>query len=164
MRRTFIPFLILMALWLVLSGHYTPFLIGLGALSCAFSLWLVRRLGSEPDWVWLGRALPALLRYMPWLIREVIRSNLDLCRRIWHPALPIQPQILRVPAQQRTALGVSLFANSITLTPGTLSIELRRGEIEVHALSDVSAADLAGGEMHRRVLAVDAAATRDTEA
>ena len=54
MRRTFIPFLILMALWLVLSGHYTPFLIALGALSCAFSLWLVRRLGSEPDWVWLA--------------------------------------------------------------------------------------------------------------
>ena len=144
-----------MAVWLLLSGHYSPLLIGLGAVSCGLSLWLSRRLGADPDWPVLARMVPGLAGYLPWLVLAVVKSNLDLCRRIWHPALPIQPQVLRVQSSQETGLGITAFANSITLTPGTLSLEVLPGEIEVHALSDVSARDLASGEMNRRVRALE---------
>jgi len=146
----------LVALWLALSGHYTPLLLGLGGASVAVCLWVATRMG-----VFRAEAVPGrfhLLRsveYAAWLAREVVISAWDVSKRIIDPALPISPTVARLPVDQRSDAGRTIYANSITLTPGTVSIDLSDDTVEVHALTAEGAEALAGGEMNRRVAALE---------
>lgn len=149
----------LFAAWLLWSGHYTPLLLGLGAASCVLVVLLLRRmeiLDAEGQPLHL---ILDILRYLPWLMKEVVLSNLDVARRILHPALPISPCVVRVRALQKTPLGQVIFANSITLTPGTLTLRLREGYVVVHALTREGAAALEAGEMNRRVRDLEGASS-----
>ncbi|MDG2380198.1 MAG: Na+/H+ antiporter subunit E [Pirellulaceae bacterium] len=142
----------LLLVWLLWSGHPTVFLISLGLLSIAFTLWTVHCMGildEESVPVWLG--LKPFTRYLPWLTKEIVSSNLDVARRIADPKLPISPSMIYVKSDQKTAVGRVIMANSITLTPGTISVELQDGFIQVHALSHEGAAEDLSGEMNRRV-------------
>ncbi len=145
-------FLTLFAFWLLLSGHYTGFLMTAGIL-CALGVVLFARrmdvVDQEGHPVHL--APRALLVYWPWLVKEIIKSALQVSAIILHPRLPISPTLLRVRATQKTDVGRTTFANSITLTPGTISVEVGEDEILVHALTRGSAEGLADGEMDRRV-------------
>ena len=85
--------------------------------------------------------------YLVWLAVEVLKANLDVVKRVLNPSLPISPCIARLQAPQRTALGKVIYADSITLTPGTVSIELDEETILVHAISEDGIADLRGGGM-----------------
>jgi multicomponent Na+:H+ antiporter subunit E len=150
--------LVLCATWLLWSGHYTGLLIGLGALSCLGVVALVGRMRILDD-----EALPLRLawraaRYLPWLLWQIVLANLDVARRILDPRLPIQPHLLRLPAGQRSELGRVIYANSITLTPGTVTVTIEGGAFTVHALSRAAAEDLRGGEMDRRVREVEGSA------
>ena len=156
MKRALSLFLLLFAFWLLLSGHYDFWFIGLGFISSASAVFLVRRMGIVDAEGLPLDLVPGLLRYAPWLFGTVIQANFDVARRILHPRLPITPTVIRVPAEQRTAPGRVSFANSITLTPGTISLEVSDDEIEVHALSVDAADDLQSGEMGRRVVALEA--------
>jgi len=89
--------------------------------------------------------------YIPWLLWQIFKSNLEIARIILARRMPVSPRLLRVRASQRTAVGQVIYANSITLTPGTISLDLRDGQILVHALTKESAAGVEGGEMDRRV-------------
>ena len=156
MKRALSLFLLLFAFWLLLSGHYDFWFIGLGFISSASAVFLARRMGIVDAEGLPLDLVPGLLRYAPWLFGTVIRANVDVARRILHPRLPITPTVIRVPAEQRTAPGRVSYANSITLTPGTISLEVSNDEIEVHALSVDAAEDLQSGEMGRRVVALEA--------
>ncbi|MDZ7747874.1 MAG: Na+/H+ antiporter subunit E [Halofilum sp. (in: g-proteobacteria)] len=156
MNKIAIPALGLFLLWLLLSGHYTVLVTSLGVASCLGVTVLANRLGVlEPD----GRSFAFLSRlalYVPWLAKEIVVSNIEVTRLIWHPRLPIRPQVIRTPSSQRTALGLASFANSITLTPGTLSLDADEpGVVVVHAIGDVTAEGLQTGEMDRRVTALE---------
>ena len=89
--------------------------------------------------------------YLPWLVVEIAKANLDVVRRILPGGPTISPTLIRVRASQDSDLGRVIFANSITLTPGTVSVEVHETEILVHALSRDGAEGLAEGEMDRRV-------------
>ena len=130
-------------------------LIALGVLSSLFTVLLARRMGIVDSEGLPLNLIPGLLRYLPWLCWIVIRSNLDVAGRILHPRLPITPTVVRVPAEQQTAAGRTTYANSITLTPGTISLELTDDEIEVHVLSTDALDDLIDGKMARRVTAME---------
>lgn len=156
MKRALSLFLLLFAFWLLLSGHYDFWFIGLGFISSASAVFLARRMGIVDAEGLPLDLVPGLLRYAPWLFGTVIQANFDVARRILHPRLPITPTVIRVPAEQRTAPGRVSYANSITLTPGTISLEVSDDEIEVHALSVDAAEDLQSGEMGRRVVALEA--------
>ena len=156
MKRASTLFLLLFAFWLLLSGHYQFCFIGLGFISSASAVFLARRMGIVDAEGLPLDLVPGLLRYAPWLFGTVIQANFDVARRILHPRLPITPTVIRVPAEQRTAPGRVSYANSITLTPGTISLEVSDDEIEVHALSVDAAEDLQSGEMGRRVVALEA--------
>ena len=155
MKRALSLFLLLFAFWLLLSGHYDFWFIGLGFISSASAVFLARRMGIVDAEGLPLDLVPGLLRYAPWLFGTVIQANFDVARRILHPRLPITPTVIRVPAEQRTAPGRVSYANSITLTPGTISLEVSDDEIEVHALSVDAAEDLQSGEMGRRVAALE---------
>jgi multicomponent Na+:H+ antiporter subunit E len=143
--------LALFAVWLLWSGHLEPLLVGFGAASSVLVVLMMARLrtiDSETVPLSLAKGAPA---FLPWLTWQIMKSNWDVARRILMPHIPISPRIVRVRAGQRTELGRSIYANSITLTPGTVAIDLEGDEITVHALTAESAADLATGEMDARV-------------
>jgi multicomponent Na+:H+ antiporter subunit E len=155
-RKIIVPTLVLYTLWLLLSGYYIGLILSLGAASCLVVATLANRLGVlEPD----GRSFAfvwRLILYVPWLIKEIVLSNIEVAKLIWHPRLPITPQVIRAKASQRTPLGLAAFANSITLTPGTLSLDADEdGFIVVHAIGDATAEGLQTGEMDRRVAALE---------
>ena len=138
--------------WLLLSGHGSALLLGLGAASVLLVMVILRRMSRIDGLPYPMRAVtPALVGYWVWLSWQVLKANVAVVWCIWHPALPIAPVRLSVPLPQRTLFGRALYANSITLTPGTVTIRVRRGELEVHALNAAFAADLVEGEMARRV-------------
>ena len=91
--------------------------------------------------------------YWVWLAKEMIVSALYVARLIIDPSRPIAPVLVRLGASQKSDVGLATYANSITLTPGTISVEVssRRREILVHAITGETAAGLADGEMDRRV-------------
>jgi multicomponent Na+:H+ antiporter subunit E len=86
---------------------------------------------------------------------QVLRANVDVARRVLSPSLPISPRMFKVRATQRTDLGRVIYANSITLTPGTVSVELEDSVILVHALTAEAAEDLREGTMNRLVVGVE---------
>jgi multicomponent Na+:H+ antiporter subunit E len=141
----------LMAFWLALSGHYTPMLVAAGAAStalCVFAARRVRVVDAEGHPIHLFRGA---LTYFPWLVREITRSAWNVSKIILHPRLPISPTLTVVQASQRTTVGVVTYANSITLTPGTITVGVRGNELTVHALVTDGADDLEAGGMDRRV-------------
>lgn len=155
-KGTFGTLATLFALWLVLSGHFEALLIFFGVASCALVAWIRTRMDRVDGEHHFGKIrFAAAARYLAWLAVEVVKSNLDVSRRILSPGLPISPTVVRVPASQRTEIGRVIFANSITLTPGTVSIDVQKAEIEVHALSREGADALLEGEMNRRVRAIE---------
>ncbi len=146
--------LVLFGVWLLLSGIFEPLLLGLGVLSCVIVVLIAHRMDvidREGVPIHLGWRI---LSYWVWLAVEIVKANLDVARRILDPKLPIHPLLVRVKASQASELGQVIYANSITLTPGTVSMQLEGGEILVHALAREMAEDLEGGEMDRRVTAV----------
>ena len=147
---------ILYAFWLLLSGYFTPFLMTMGALSALAIVFFARRMqiiDREGHPAHLG--IPALISYWPWLVKEIFKSCWDVTRRILSPSLPISPTLARFAPSQKSDLGLVIHANSITLTPGTISVEVTPGEFLVHALTREGAAGLAGSEMDRRVSALE---------
>ena len=151
MKHTFSLATVLFVVWLIWSGHFTPFLIGLGLASVILVVLLVRRMGLiDGESVPIGLGLRPLL-YLPWLLLQIVKANFQVARIVLNPRLPIRPQLLRVPTEQSSDLGRVIYANSITLTPGTVSIDLDGGGITVHALDDAGADGVREGEMGRRV-------------
>ncbi len=151
MKYSILLFLVLLASWLVLSGHYAPLLICLGLFACFLVVWLCRRMDIIDKESVFFHVLPGLFVYAPWLVWEIVKSNMDVARRILHPSLPISPTVVVVPSPQKSELKRVIYANSITLTPGTLSMRVREHAILVHALSEEGAKTLREGEMERRV-------------
>ena len=149
--RTLFVSVFLFAFWVLLSGHLSPLLLGFGVLSVSLVMWLVARIDRvDREPVVLYPSL-GLIGYCAWLMWCVVRSNIDLARRIWDPALPIYPSWIRLDIEVSTPLEKTLYANSITLTPGTLTTDVRDDHFMVHTLSRTSVDELRDGEMERRI-------------
>lgn len=156
-KRILVPTTVLYVLWLLLSGHFEPFMLAAGAALSLGIAFFANYLGVFDPRTHSVRFSLRLFKYIPWLFKEVVKSNLAVTRLVWKPKIPISPTVIDIPASQRSALGLAVHANSITLTPGTLSIEAREGNIEVHALAHEFAESLQSGEMDRRVRALEGA-------
>ncbi len=150
-------FIALFFFWLMLSGMYTPFLLAAGGGSALVVLWIAHRMDViDHEGHPIHLAWHAFLSYWPWLIKEIVLSGWDVSKRILHPSLPISPTLSEFAPTQKTDMGLVIHANSITLTPGTISVEVDPGRFLVHALTREGAAGLAGSEMDRRCTAMEA--------
>jgi multicomponent Na+:H+ antiporter subunit E len=147
--------LFLFAVWLLLSGHYTPLLLTLGVLSTLLVVFIAARAELIDHEMQVVLIKPRVLLYWLWLGGEIIKANIDVCRRILDPRLPISPRMIRVRAMQQTELGRVTYANSITLVPGTVTVSVEGDRFTVHALTREAADDLEGGELNRRVQEVE---------
>ena len=155
MRHALSLFAFLYGLWLALSGHYTPFLLAIGAVCTAFAVAVAMRMDvvdREGHPIHLG--LRTVL-YWGWLTGQIVLSALAVSRIVLSPRLRIDPVLETVPASQKSDLGRVIYANSITLTPGTLSTSVSEDGIEVHALTRRGMDALKAGDMDRRVSAAE---------
>jgi multicomponent Na+:H+ antiporter subunit E len=141
----------LFVFWLALSGHYTLFLVVSGA-GCALAVALVavRVRSFDQEGVPI-EFIPGAFTYIPWLVWEILKSAWAVSKIIVDPRLPISPTMTIVKASQRTSTGIAIYANSITLTPGTITVGVDGNDLTVHALVGGGADDLEAGGMDRRV-------------
>jgi multicomponent Na+:H+ antiporter subunit E len=137
--------------WVLLSGHYTTLILSLGFLSVLIVIWFIRRMDRVDGELGVLPMRPRLPYYLLWLMWQVVLSNIDLVRRILDPALPIRPTWQRLDIKVTSTLAKTLYANSITLTPGTLTTDVRDDHFMVHSLSPEGIEDLRKGEMERKI-------------
>ena len=139
--------------WLLLSGYWTnPIILTLGAASVALSTWIAMRI--EKKYAFKDKGVAIIMRqhtFWPWLILEIVKSNIAVLKCIWMPkSHPISPIIRQLKMEPKSNIARTLYANAITITPGTVTIEVRDEEILVYALLDDAMKDLEAGEMGRR--------------
>lgn len=144
--------LVLVTLWLLLSGMWTyPIILSLGAASVGLTVWLSHRLDLARESASLLRLLTSSLRYWPWLFWQIVRSNIQVVAQIIRGNEGLSPALATVKSTQNQDIGRTIFANSITLTPGTVAIRVSEGEILYYALTEDLITELDEGEMDRRV-------------
>jgi multicomponent Na+:H+ antiporter subunit E len=157
-RRIFFPYLatfvVSLATWVVLSGKFDAFHLSLGVVSCLIVTVMSGRLliasttvaGFASKWV-------GFIRYLPYLLFEILKANIHVLRLVFHPRMAelINPRIITFKSGMTDEMGLFILANSITLTPGTITVYVSTyGNYSVHAIDDVCARSLPG-EMERRV-------------
>ena len=123
--RNLVLFAVLFGAWLLMSGHYTPLLIGLGIASCALATFLADRIGATDSEGLPLHLMFGLPLYLVWLLWEIVKSNLTTGWLILGGR--VQPVVFETRASQKTSSGVVTYANSITLTPGTVTIQVYEG-------------------------------------
>ena len=144
-------FLTLAAFWLINSGHYTLLILSLGLTSIALVLYIAHRMDvvdHESQPLLIPLRIP---RYHLWLIKEIILANISVVKHIWLGNETISPVLTRIKANQKTDMGKVIYANSITLTPGTVAVDIAGDQITVHALLRQNIEDLQAGEMDHRI-------------
>ncbi len=160
-------FILLLLFWCLLSGEtinpwnhdhpINPQLLIAAVISAVLVLVTSIRMGIVDDEGQPLRVLP-LFTYLPWLAWQILRANIDIARVVWSPRLPIEPEFIELKMELRSALGRATYANSITLTPGTVTVQLDGDKLLVHALTHAAAEELRGGEMERRLQSLDSEA------
>ncbi|MEZ5732334.1 MAG: Na+/H+ antiporter subunit E [Paracoccaceae bacterium] len=152
-------FVVLLGLWLLMSGIYKPLIIGFGVGSVAIALFVVRRMDSvDEDRVALDLGPVASLTYFFWLLVEIAKANWAVTKIILSPRMPIRQHLFAVPFTQKSDLGQVVFASSITLTPGTITVETESKDFLVHALAYSTDDRAALADMDRRVTAIETVA------
>ena len=144
-------FLTLAAFWLAISGHYTAFVMSLGVISILFVVLISHKMDvidHEAQPLHLTLKIPT---YYLWLIKEIILANLLVVKHIWLGNKSISPVFATITSSQKTDMGKVIYANSITLTPGTVTVNIEDDKFLVHALLSESIDDLETGEMDQRV-------------
>ena len=151
MQHTISLSLTLAIFWLLNSGHYTPLILSLGAISIALVIFIAHRMDVVDHESQPLHITSKLLGYHTWLLKEIILSNISVVKQIWLGSETISPTITTIKASQKTDMGKVIYASSITLTPGTVAVDMVGDRIMVHALLRENIDALVAGEMDRRV-------------
>ena len=162
--RVAMLFIVLMAGWLLMSGHYNGLLISLGVISVAFSVWVSHAINATDEEGLPTHIFARLPAYLLWLFGEIIKSNYATAKFILNGRS--DPEIFNVTATQDSAAGIATYANSITLTPGTVTMDIdeqaSQDQCLVHALHPAFGEDVRSNDMDRRVTALEATNTRNS--
>ena len=148
--------LLLAIFWIINSGHFDGLLLSLGVFSVALVIWIDRLMTGAGD-----KHHPTVISsprvpfYFAWLVKEIVKSNIEVIRCIWQREPAIEPRVIKVKASQQSDLFKVLYANSITMTPGTVTIEVEGDEFTVHALTRASREGVESGDMDRRVRSLE---------
>ena len=147
--KSLILFFILFSLWLLMSGHYNFLIVGLGIISCVFCVYVAKRGKLIDDEGLPIFFIPRLLNYLIWLFKEILKSNLSTAKVIINGK--VEPETFTVKTSQVTDVAKVIYANSITLTPGTVTTKIQKGVFEVHALNSDFRNDVRTSEMDKKV-------------
>ena len=151
MRHTIILSLTLAAFWLLNSAHHTPLILSLGAASILLVLYIAHRMNVADN---AFEPVPFSLKYPGyylWLFKALVLANISVVKHIWIGNKTISPTLTTIRASQKTDMGKVIYATSITLTPGTVAVDVVDDQILVHALLEENIDALKSGDMDRRV-------------
>ena len=152
-------FFMMIGAWAAWSGHFETLTVVFGFVSALLVLFLTKRMKLLDEESWPIPIMNKLPKYWLWLFWEITKSNIDVAWRILSPNLPIQPRVFEIDLPLQSDLGRVIYANSITLTPGTVTTNLGGRTIEVHALSSQSEEGLRNGQMAERIRTLEKAST-----
>jgi multicomponent Na+:H+ antiporter subunit E len=147
--------ILLVTFWALNSGLFKPLMYILGSLSVLLVLFISSRMqviDKESLPIYLTRSIPG---YYAWLLKELVVSNIKVVGTIWRSNLQLQPALTTIKMDHLSDMGRVIYANSISLTPGTVTTEVTENSITVHALDKSSIADIGSGEMEARVRKLD---------
>ena len=144
--RTALTAGLLFLLWMALSGHFDAFHLGIGAVASVLIALELRGRSVQHRFSLVG-----LATYLPWLFGQIVLSNLRVARLACGPSRAMTPRLMHLRPGVRGRSALAVLGCSITLTPGTLTVDARPGEILVHALDSASAQGVVSGRMGRRV-------------
>lgn len=142
---------VLSLIWLGNSGFFNGLLLSLGAVSIIFVVFMSNRLGIIDEESQPLHVSRRIVVYWLWLLKTLVKSNITVIKRIWKGPSSINPVVARIPISQKTEMGQAIYANSITLTPGTTTLDVEDDTMIVYALSDNAIRYLMTGDMDRRV-------------
>ncbi|MDO6428313.1 Na+/H+ antiporter subunit E [Thalassotalea sp. 1_MG-2023] len=143
--------ILLFGFWLLLSGYYQPLLLTFGLISVAIVVVVIKRMDNVDQQEKSVSTGYRVLRYFLWLISEIIRSSLQVTKLIWGPSKSVSPSLSKINVSKVPHNSRVLYVNSITLTPGTLSVDLEGDELTVHALQKKSIERLKKGDMENKL-------------
>jgi len=143
--------LALFGVWLVLSGRYDLFHLIIGFMVACGVAWLNTGYSHSAfqQFPWVRSVL-----YVPWLFLRIVQSSLHLTKLILTRSLPIHPKLISYRSHLQHQGAIVLLANSVTLTPGTITVEVNGNHLLVHAIDEVAAEDLTSGRMERKIAGV----------
>ncbi len=159
LRRLLIPFLLLLGFWMLLSPHHTPESLAVGIFVALGVTLFSRSLLFDQHEMPLYR-LENLLMFMGFLVvlvLEVVKSNIEVARIVLSPNMPVEPEFVKVPLKIKNEVNRVILGNSITLTPGTLTVEITDTYCVVHALTKDSAESLRSSFIVRWIKRIDEA-------
>ena len=144
-----IIFMLLAASWYVFSGENDLFFIICGLVSCAIAMYVGLKIGADE----MPKVKISIFKYWLWLVWQVILSTFDVVKQVWAVKPNISPKFLTIKTEQTSEDGLVIYGNSITLTPGTVTVEVDKDkrELVVHSLTKASADGLLNGDMDVRV-------------
>jgi len=143
--------LILGGVWWILSGLTLTLILYLGAGSIFFIVWICHRMDTIDHETHPIHLATGIITYFPWLIWKIVLANLDVAKAILMNNSSIRPRLMRIKASQVSEVGLVTYANSITLTPGTVTLDVEGEDFLIHSLTEGSYNDLLGGEMDQRI-------------
>lgn len=152
--NTTVLLILLFSTWLVLSGHFEPFFLVVGGASCIVAVVIMRCLGIRECRPCTSYYSFRGITYLMWLAKEIVVSSIDVAKRVWQVKPQISPTIAWVQTKQTNDVGCTIFANSITLTPGTVSMLVYGDKLCVHALTQEGMKSLQEGGMDRKITAI----------
>ena len=145
----------LFGFWLILSGHYEPLILSFGVFSCVLVTFVAWRMDREDRFAFVVPFSFRFVGYLGWLLREIFRANLNVVKITLNPRLPISPIMVPFKASQKSDLGRMIYANSITLTPGTITTGTDGEIFRIHALTWHDVDGREEDEMDLRISAMD---------
>ncbi len=148
--RILLTLLLLAVTWLLWSGVWQPLQLTAGALSCLLAIWLSWRMGFFSRGLFSLHVSPGLPRFWAWLLVEIVKSNLQVVRVVLNPRRRLSPSVVEIRTTTGP-VGQTLLGNAITLTPGTVTIDVHQGRLRVHCLTQEAAEELQAGQMDARV-------------
>ena len=143
--------------WLILIPRYTIENIVAGLLVCLGALWFSSELLIEEDQasIYSRKGFSLYIRYIYHLIIEIIKANIDVAKIVLSKEMNIQPQFFKVQLRLKKDLNKVIYANAITLTPGTLSVDMGDDYILIHALTQAAAQGVEGSILEKGVLELE---------
>lgn len=144
--------IVLSLFWLLLSGYIQPLLLSFGAVSVALVVLVLKRMDKLDPELKQFKFDFSIVRYFPWLLKEIMSSSFHVTKLIWRSPKDLSPTLAKISLKNIPKGKRVLYANSITLTPGTLSLDMNKHEITVHALQAASVEELQDGAMERKIV------------
>ncbi len=154
--RYIITFAILFTHWVIWSGMLDAFHLALGVIACLMVTFMSHDFLFKREKFTAQDVTEAFrfIFYIPWLMYQIILSNIHVAKIVLNPDMPIDPKFVWYKSALKKDISHATYSNSITLTPGTITTDIADGQYYVHCLDQKVADDLMSGDMEKKITRV----------